>query len=93
VERLAEDHANARVLAERLANVPGVSVDLNRVETNMVYAEVPVDAPPFVPRLRAAGLLVNSVGPRALRLVCHLDVSREDVGRAAQIVAATLRSG
>jgi threonine aldolase len=93
VERLAEDHANARVLAERLANVPAVSVDLNRVETNMVYAEVPVDAPTFVPRLRAAGLLVNSVGPRALRLVCHLDVSREDVGRAAQIVAATLRSG
>jgi threonine aldolase len=93
LKRLAEDHANARVLAERLANVPGVSVDLDRVETNMVYAELPVDAPALVPRLRAAGLLVNAVSPRAIRLVCHLDASREDVVQAAQIVAATLRSG
>jgi threonine aldolase len=91
--RLAEDHANARFLAERLADLPGVSVELDRVETNMVYAEVPVEAPALVPRLRAAGLLVNAVSPHAVRLVCHLDVSREDVGRAVQIVAATLRSG
>jgi threonine aldolase len=93
VARLAEDHANARLLAERLAEVPGVAVELERVETNMVYAEMPVDAPTLVPRLRAGGLLVNAVGPRTLRLVCHLDVSREDMGHAAQIVAATLRNG
>jgi len=90
VARLAEDHENARVLARRLADVPGVRVELDRVETNMVYAEVPVEAVPLVARLRAAGLLVNSVGPHALRLVCHLDVDRAGCERAADILRASL---
>jgi threonine aldolase len=92
VARLAEDHENARVLARRLAEVPGVRVELDRVETNMVYAELPVDAPSFVPRLRAAGLLVNSVGPHAIRLVCHLDVDRAGCEQAADILRASLVS-
>src|SRR5262249_16089649 len=62
VERLADDHANARLLAEQIAPIPGVTVDLDRLQTNMVYAETRVDAPPLVPRLRAAGLLVNASG-------------------------------
>ena len=90
VARLAEDHENARALALRLAEIPGVKVELDRVETNMVYAEVPVDAAPLVGRLRSAGLLVNSVGPRALRLVCHLDVDRAGCERAADIMRASL---
>ena len=92
VARLAEDHENARVLARRLAEVPGVRVELDRVETNMVYAEVPVEAAPLVGRLRAAGLLVNSVGPQALRLVCHLDIDRAACERAADILRASLES-
>ena len=75
VERLAEDHANARLLAERIAQIPGVTVELDRVETNMVYADLAVEAPPLVSRLREAGLLVNAVGSRSLRFVTHLDVS------------------
>jgi threonine aldolase len=67
-----------------------MKVELDRVETNMVYAEVPVDAAPLVARLRAAGLLVNAVGPHALRLVCHLDVDRAGCERAADIVRASL---
>lgn len=90
VARLVEDHENARVLARRLADVPGVRVELDRVETNMVYAEVPVEGPPLVARLRAAGLLVNSVGPHALRLVCHLDVDRVGCERAVDILRASL---
>jgi threonine aldolase len=92
VERLAEDHANARLLAEQIAQLPGVTVELDRVETNMVYADLSVDAPPVVTRLRAAGLLVNAVGPRSLRFVTHLDVSRDDMARAAAILAGTLAS-
>jgi threonine aldolase len=92
VARLAEDHENARVLARRLAEVPGVRIELDRVETNMVYAELPVDAAAFVGRLRAAGLLVNSVGPHLIRLVCHLDVDRADCERAADILRASLES-
>jgi threonine aldolase len=90
VARLAEDHENARALARRLGEIPAVRVELDRVETNMVYAEVPVDAPALVARLRAAGLLVNSVGPHALRLVCHLDVDRPTCERAADILRASL---
>ncbi|MGZ3481487.1 MAG: low specificity L-threonine aldolase, partial [Myxococcaceae bacterium] len=56
----------------------------------MVYADVPVEAAPLVSRLRVAGLLVNSVGPRALRLVCHLDVDRAGCERAADILRASL---
>jgi len=90
VQRLAEDHENARALARRLAEIPGVRVELDRVETNMVYAEVPVDSGPLVLRLRSAGLLVNVVGPRSLRLVCHLDVDRTGCARAADILRASL---
>jgi threonine aldolase len=58
----------------------------------MVYAELPVEAPAFVGRLRAAGLLVNSVGAHTIRLVCHLDVDRAGCERAADIVRASLGS-
>ena len=90
VERLAEDHANARLLAERIAQIPGVTVELDRVETNMVYADLAVDAAALVSRLRATDLLVNAVGARSLRFVTHLDVKRDDVARAASILAAAL---
>jgi threonine aldolase len=90
VARLAEDHENARVLARRLSEIPGVRIELDRVETNMVYAEVPVEAPALVQRLRAAGLLVNSVGPHVVRLVCHLDVDRAGCERGADILRASL---
>ena len=90
VARLAEDHENARVLARRLAEIPGVRIELDRVETNMVYADLPVDAPAFVTRLRVAGLRVNSVGPHTIRLVCHLDVDRAACERAAYILRASL---
>src|SRR5262249_15536546 len=90
VARLAEDHENARVLARRLAEIPGVRIELDRVQTNLVYAELPVEAPAFVGRLGAAGLLVNSVGSHTIRLVCHLDVDRAACERAADIVRASL---
>jgi threonine aldolase len=90
VARLAEDHENARVLARRLSEIPGLRIELDRVETNMVYADLPVDAHAFVPKLRAAGLFVNSVAPHTIRLVCHLDVNRAACERAADILRASL---
>jgi threonine aldolase len=90
VARLAEDHENARVLARRLSEIPGVRIELDRVESNMVYAELPVDAPAFVARLRDAGVRVNSVGSHTIRLVCHLDVDRAACERAADILRASL---
>ena len=80
VERLADDHAHARVLAE------ACGVDPATVETNIVV--VPRDdAPAFVAAAREAGVLVSQVGPHAVRLVTHLDVSPADAQRAATVLA------
>ena len=75
VDRLAEDHANARVLAEQVAGVPGIGVDPEAVETNMVFLEVE-DADRLVRALADHGVLMGAVGPRRVRAVTHLDVTR-----------------
>lgn len=87
VARLKEDHRHARLLAEGLLALPGVRVDVSRVETNMVYADFPFAAEEAVAALRAAGVLAHPVGPKTLRFVCHLDVGAEDVRRALQAAA------
>jgi threonine aldolase len=80
VDRLADDHAHARLLAE------ACGVDPDTVDTNIVV--VPRDdAADFVAGARAGGVLVAPVGPRAVRLVTHLDVDREQVDRAAAVLA------
>jgi threonine aldolase len=76
VARLADDHAHARLLAE------ACGVDPAGVDTNIVV--LPHDDPAaFVAAARDAGVLVAAVGPTAVRLVTHLDVSRADAERAA----------
>lgn len=96
VDRLAEDHANARRFAEPLARIPGVRLDPAEVATNIVIwelaPEVPLDAAGFVARARAAGLWVNAVGPRRLRAVTHLDVDAAACAAAAEIATSVLRS-
>ncbi|EAU69563.1 L-allo-threonine aldolase [Stigmatella aurantiaca DW4/3-1] len=82
VERLAEDHAHTRRLAVGLAELPGVKVDLARVETNILLVEFARPSQEMVPRLAARGLLVNATGPHSVRLVCHLDVSASDIDEA-----------
>ena len=92
VERLAEDHANARRLAVGLAEVPGVTVDGSAVETNMVVADFPMPADEAVARLGRAGVHTNTAGvrPGAVRLVCHLDVSAQDIDEAVARVRSLL---
>lgn len=96
VARLAEDHANARRFAEGLARLPGIAVDLAGVETNIVIwdltSDCPFDAAGFVTRARSHGLYVNSVGPRKLRAVTHLDVDAQACSVAAELAAAVLRA-
>lgn len=90
--RLAEDHANARLLAERLAAIPGVRVDLASVQTNMVYFRVPGDAAAVCRAAEGRGVLMFDTGPGTIRAVCHLDVSRAQVERAAAIIGEALAS-
>jgi len=80
VERLADDHAHAGLLAE------ACGVDPATVDSNIVVVPRP-DAADFVSAARDAGVLVAAVGPAAVRLVTHLDVSREDAEQAAAVLA------
>jgi threonine aldolase len=77
VKRLAEDHANARRLADGLAALPGVALDPATVETNLVFFDVTgaIDAPTAVQGLLARGVRMGALGPRTIRAVTHLDVS------------------
>ncbi|MFC7362908.1 threonine aldolase family protein [Nocardioides astragali] len=80
VERLADDHAHARLLGEALGLDPAT------VDTNIVVVERP-DAAAFVARVAEEGVRIAAVGPRAVRLVTHLDVTKADAERAAAIFA------
>ena len=91
--RLAEDHANARVLAERLAQSPRVTLDLATVQTNIVVFGVADEAPDgaaIVAAARERGVLVFAFGPRTIRAVTHLDVSRAQCIEAAGVLAAII---
>lgn len=82
VERLEQDHRLARTLAEGLADVPGLQVDMESVQTNMVYVETAGGARQIRIKLAENNVLVIDVAPRTLRLVTHRDVDAEDVENA-----------
>jgi threonine aldolase len=89
VERLAEDHANARALADGLAAIPSVGIDPDRVESNIVFFEVD-DAPGKAAALRDAGVDIGAFGPRRIRAVTHLDVDRAGIDRALEVMGRVL---
>jgi threonine aldolase len=83
VERLAEDHENARLIAA------ACGVDPATVPTNIVVVDVP-NAPEVVAAAKAEGVLIGAVGPQRIRLLTHLDVSRSDAEQAAKVLAEIL---
>jgi threonine aldolase len=86
--RLADDHANARAFAERLAGARNVRVDPARVQTNIVMLELDRGSPAVViQQAREAGVLVGPAGAHRIRVVTHLDVDRAGVLRAAEVIA------
>jgi len=96
VALLAEDHANARLIAERLARLPGIALDLTTVETNIIVFRLASDLPDaatIAARAREAGVLVSALGPRTLRAVTHRDVSRDSCHRAADLLSAVIERG
>ena len=79
VERLADDHANAIRLAEQLATIPQISVDVDAVQTNMVFINLDHAAATTLPEyLQERGILING-HPNRIRLVTHLDVTIENI--------------
>jgi threonine aldolase len=95
VERLAEDHANARLLAERLAASRAIELDPAAVQTNIVVfrlADRAPDAATVVAAAREAGVLIVAFSARTIRAVTHLDVTRDQVAEAAELIVAAAES-
>lgn len=89
--RLHEDHANARMLAETLAEIPEVEIDLEAVQTNIVVFSLRTRmAADVVAGLKSRGVLISTIGPRAVRLVTHHDVDGGDCRIASQILMELL---
>jgi threonine aldolase len=93
VDRLADDHANARRLAEGLAGLPGLDVDLERVQSNMVFfdvAETGLTAAEFDAKMQAHGVRFSLPGKTLLRAVTHLDVDAAGIEHAIAAARAVL---
>lgn len=96
VRRLADDHANARTLAEAVNAIPGLSVDMATVETNMVYVDHSpsgLDTADVLSRLKAAGVLASGRPPRHIRLVTHRHYGPSDMIEAAARIRASIAGG
>jgi threonine aldolase len=91
VDRLAEDHAHARTLAEGLAELPGVSCDLTRVQTNLVYFNLTrMSGASFTEECKRRGLLGEALDPQRIRFVTHNGISATDVQSALEICQEVL---
>jgi len=91
VERMADDHANARRLARGLARQPGLTLDPDSVETNIViFAVAGGDAGSFLAALRRGGVLAGSPGPGSVRMVTHYGITSDDIDTALRRIEAAL---
>ena len=92
VDRLNEDHDNARALARGLASVPGIGLDAESVQTNIVMVEV-VDRPvqEFIAALKDRGVLVTYPGGKRVRMVTHYGIDEDDIEEALSIVESVAR--
>ncbi len=92
--RLREDHANARLIASRICDLPGVRLNPETVQSNIIILnlnDAAPDAAEIAKRAKNHGVLVSIFGRKKLRAVTHLDVSRSDCSRAAEALARVLR--
>jgi threonine aldolase len=79
-QRLHEDHANAKLIASALAEIPGIKIDSSKVRTNIVIFDIAgtgLTSQAFSAELKARGILANGVGPSLMRMVTHREVTRE----------------
>jgi len=93
VERLAEDHRNAQVIARAIADSPGLQLDPPEVETNLIWFAVDPEcatAKEVAAMLKQRGVLISAAGPYRMRACTHLDVSAAQVERAAEMIRQAL---
>jgi threonine aldolase len=92
-ERLAEDHANARRLTEGIADIQGLSIDLEKEQTNIVYFDLTgekLTAEEFAKRLIDRGVKVIQTGPARFRAVTHYGISAKDIDLALAALSETM---
>jgi len=95
MERLKEDHKNARILGEGLANISGIKVDLETVQTNMVYFDLQesgMDTYQFLPKLAKYNILGLPRPPTKVRLVTHYGISEEDIYATIKAIKEIVRN-
>jgi len=95
VQRLAEDHSNAAHLAQGIAGLKGLTVDADRVQTNIVYFDVTTEkftAETLVASLDAQGVQMLALGPNRIRAVTHYGIGREDIDQTLAVMAEAVRA-
>jgi len=95
IDRIQEDHDNARRLARGLAKIDGLSINLDRVHTNIVYFDLvgqASHAEEFAAKLNSRGLRILNTGPNRLRAVTHYGISAQDIDQALSILADGIKS-
>jgi len=93
IDRLKEDHEKAKWLAKELSNLPGIHLDVNSVQTNIIIIDISgrqESAEEIISQLKAQGVLISDMGISALRMVTHLDVSMEQMKRASATIQSLL---
>jgi len=93
VERLAEDHANAKFFAESVANLPGIKVETDGIDSNMVFfdvSETGMTAAQVHERLLEHGVRIGENNHMRMRVVTHLDVTREQITEAAEALRSVV---
>ncbi len=94
LQRLVDDHRHAQVLAAAVRDMPGLRLDPDCVDTNLVWFDVDpalASAPSIADRFREQGVLVHVAGPRTLRICTHLDVSAAQAAKAADLIRVLCR--
>jgi threonine aldolase len=96
VDRLAEDHERARLLAKRLREIPGLSLEWEEPPTNMVYLQftpdAPISAPELAERCSEKGIKLSAIGPRRMRLVVHYWIDDQAIDTVAKAFEQGLKS-
>jgi len=95
VDRLADDHANARYIAEELSRIDALGIDLETVQTNMIYCDISklnITVSNFVFLLKEQGLIVSPVPPYKIRLVTNRHVTEEDAAKAVEIIRQVIEN-
>ena len=93
VNRLAEDHATTRHLAHGLANIPGITIQPERFQTNIIIFELPtsIPIPEFIQQMTRHGVKVGDFGGRKVRAVTHRMISTADIDEALNRIELLVR--